>query len=196
MQYKKVFVLCLFFTIFLKNYAQKKRFDSILKIGKVGYRLSCNNKSEKSNTLSIHLLGFSGTGNKDFNFEVKGKLKGAEIDDLNNDGMPDLVMYFVLDSNLSTTVLAIRSDKNENIEPIIFPELRDDLKLAKGYIGFDDFKLVEGSLFRAFPIFNLDSNKKIIHSPEKKYRHIIYRLIKGERFMQFKSIKMYESENL
>jgi len=61
------------------------------------------------------------------------------------------------------------------------------MQLSKGYRGKDDFKLVEGILFRKFPIYDLDTNIKI---PTNKVRQIMYRVVaEDDGYLKFKSFK-------
>lgn len=188
----KLLIFNLFF--FVCGYGQKLKFDSTLKIGKVGYKVNCSNKKLYSNILSLRLVGFTSDRSKDFSFEIKGRLLKADIDDLNNDGFPDLVLYIYADSNKSINPLALNSDKNESISPIEFPDIRNDLKLNMGYKGYDNFNLIEGNLFRTYPIINSDSTTK---NEPTKYQHLIYRVVNtGDRYLKFKIIRSYISDKL
>jgi hypothetical protein len=104
----------------LKGNAQKGKYDSTMKIGKVGYKVVCNNKNIDKNQLTISLLGFEENRN-DIELDVKGKVLAAEVDDVNNDGFPDLLLYIFTDAEKRKgTVFAIASDNNKSILPIIF----------------------------------------------------------------------------
>ena len=65
------------------------------------------------------------------------------------------------------------------------------MQLSKGYRGKDEYKLVEGVLFRKFPIYESDTS---IKTPTNKVRQIMYRVVPGEqgtwRFKSFKSFEM------
>src|SRR5271156_2427253 len=73
------------------------KIDSTLKIGRVGYRVECKNKSTEVNQLSVRPVGFDGSA-RELNFPLRGRVLKAEIDDLNSDGYPDLVLYIYSDS--------------------------------------------------------------------------------------------------
>ena len=87
----------------LKGNAQKVKYDSTMKIGKVGYKVVCNNKNIDKNQLTISLLGFEENRN-DIELDVKGRVLAEEVDDVNNDGFPDLLLYIftriLLSSNM------------------------------------------------------------------------------------------------
>jgi hypothetical protein len=66
-----------------------------MKIGKVGYKVVCNNKNIDKNQLTISLLGFEENRN-DIELDVKGKVLAAEVDDVNNDGFRICCCTFLL----------------------------------------------------------------------------------------------------
>lgn len=173
----------------LQLHAQVKRFDSSMKLGKAGYRVVCSNKNLDKNYTTIHPIGFQ-NGAHEVSIEVKGRILRAEVDDLNNDGFPDLVLY-VYSSGAKNmgTVVGISSDKNEGFVPILFPDLLDDLKLRAGYTGNDEFSLMEGTLMRKFPVYNIADTTR----PAGIMRQIQYRVVPGDRGIQkFKVSRSYE----
>ena len=183
---------CLFFgMLFLSVQALGQKlikYDSTLKIGKAGFRIMCLNKTSDENTLSIKPIGFKSEA-REVNLALKGKVVSSEIDDLNNDGFPDLVVY-IMDKTDKINVFSITSKNNERIELIYFPDITNDMQLSKGYRGNDEFKLVEGILFRKFPIYELDTNIKV---PSNKVRQIMYRVVPGEEgYWKFKSFKNFD----
>jgi len=113
----------------------------------------------------------------------------TEIDDLNNDGFPDIII-FVMDAKDKLSLFSVGSRDNERIEPIYFPDITNDMQLSKGYRGQDEYKLVEGVLFRKFPIFESDTT---IKTPTNKVRQIMYRVITGDQgSWRFKSFKSFD----
>lgn len=171
--------------------AQYKRIDTTMKIGNAGFKLVCNNKNDDKNYISITPIGFSSSA-RDVSFEVKGKVKKAEVDDLNNDLFPDLVLYvYAAGEAEKGTVVGISSEKNETFTGILFPDIVNDPKLRTGYQGHDQFKLMEGTLMRKFPIFTTDTVGAI---PSGMYRQVQYTVVAGERgSLKFKVARSYES---
>ncbi len=164
------------------------RYDSTLKIGKVGFKIFCLNKSPDRNSLTIRPIGFKSEA-REASLEIKARVLSAEIDDLNNDGFPEIVI-FILEPKGNKSLFCISSKENERMEPIFFPDITDDMRLSKGYRGKDEFKLVEGVLFRKFPIFESDT---AIKQPSNKVRQILYRVISGEQgSWKFKSFKDFD----
>jgi len=183
---------CLFFgLLFLstQGFGQKlNKYDSTLKIGKAGFRIMCLNKSSDENSLNIKPIGFKNEA-REVHLVLKAKVVSSEIDDLNNDGFPDLVIY-IMDNTGKITVFSVTSKNNERLELIYFPDITNDLQLSKGYRGNDEYKLVEGILFRKFPIYELDTN---IKTPTNKIRQIMYRVIPGDDgYFKFKSFKNFD----
>lgn len=187
------FLFCLFMN---QTQAQKKypRFDTSIKVGKVGYRVSCNNKSPERNIANISPIGFD-KSIRDFSFEIKGRIHKAEVDDLNRDGYPDLVFYiFNNDSIPKGNVVAISSEKNENVAPILFPDIYDDPKYRIGYKGDDEFFLLEGSLMRRFPVFPVEgADTTTSKEPGTLMRQIQYTVVPGEQgSATFKILRSFE----
>lgn len=185
---KNCILVGLLLTVHLLTAQTYSRYDSTLKIGKTGYRVFCLNKSPERNTLNIRPLGFKAEV-REVSLELKARVLSAEIDDLNNDGFPDIII-FVLDEKNKISLFSIASRDNEGLAPIYFPDITNDSQLSKGYRGKDEYKLVEGVLFRKFPIFESDTTNK---TPTNKVRQIMYRVVPAEQgSWKFKSFKSFE----
>ena len=71
-----------------------------------------------------------------------------------------------------------------------FPDILNDMEMSKGYRGKDEYKLVEGVLFRKFPIYPADTT---IKEPTNKIRQLMYRVVPGERdSWKFKMFKQFD----
>ncbi len=172
--------------------AQVKRFDSSMKVGKAGYRVFCTNKAIDKNSVTINPIGFENTA-REVTIDVKGRVTRAEVDDLNNDGFPDLVIYVYNGGTKNKgTVVGISSDKNQGFVPIYFPDIVDEMKLRTGYEGNDEYSLMEGTLMRRFPIYSTIDTANI--KPTGIMRQIQYRVVSGERpgMQKFKIARSYE----
>jgi len=164
------------------------KYDSTLKIGKVGYRISCFNKNIERNNLTIRPIGFKAEV-REISSEIRARVLSAEIDDLNKDGFPDVII-FIEEAKGNKSLFCISSRENERMEGIFFPDITDDMQLSKGYRGKDEFKLVEGVLFRKFPIFDTDTAIKI---PTPKVRQILYSVVPGEQgTWKFKAFRNFD----
>jgi hypothetical protein len=186
-------LLCLL--IITNATAQYKKVDTTMKYTTAGYRLYTNNKSAEKNSITISVIGFSNSAQRDASFEIKGVVKGAAVDDFNNDGFPDLVIYVYSGKDASTgTVIGVASEKNESIRPIFFPDILDDAKLRLGYKGQDKFQLIEGTLLRSFPLYDTSDSTNLL-KPLNIVRNIQYRVITGENGVQkFKAVRTYETK--
>ena len=170
------FALTLIPTILM---AQGRRIDTTMKVGKAGYRINCFNKSSEKNPISIYPVGFENEM-RDFSFELKGVLIGTEVDDLNKDGFPELLLYVAsFDSLNKSSVIAISSQENKSVAPIVFPDILDDPRLRDGYRGSDKYMLLEGVLMRTYPLFEKDANG--VQQPTGKMRRLMYRVAPGEQ---------------
>jgi hypothetical protein len=159
--------------------AQGRRIDTTMKVGKAGYRINCLNKSAEKNAISINPVGFENEV-RDFSFDLKGLLTGAEVDDLNKDGFPDLLLYVnTKDSLNKSTVIGISSMENKSVVPIVLPDILDDPRLRDGYKGSDQYMLLEGILMRTYPLFEKDANG--VQQPTGKMRRLMYRVAQGEQ---------------
>lgn len=111
--------------------------------------------------------------------EIVGmSVTNAEIEDLNSDGFPEILVYLNSDGSGSYgTVLAYSSNQNKSMSEISFPSISDNPKANKGYMGHDEFAVVETTLSHRFPIYlDGDTNSK----PSGKMRQIQYKLKDGE----------------
>lgn len=185
--YKLFFISFLLLSV-VSNAQKMNRYDSTLKIGKVGFKVNCTNKNLDRNIVSIKPIGFKSEA-REAALELKGRIVSAEIDDLNQDGFPDMIVY-ILDADKKISLFSISSQNNESMQPIYFPDITNDAVLSKGYRGLDEYKLLEGILLRQFPIFDADTT---IKTPTKKGKRIMYKVMTGDKGMlTFKVIRNFE----
>lgn len=170
------FALALIPTVLM---AQGRRIDTTMKVGKAGFRVNCYNKSSEKNPITIYPVGFESEA-RDFSFELKGVLLGTEVDDLNKDGFPDLLLYVASSDSLNkSSVIAISSQENKSVAPIVFPDILDDPRLRDGYKGADKYMLLEGVLMRTYPLYEKDASG--VQQPTGKMRRLMYRVAPGEQ---------------
>jgi len=155
---KMVFFVLLFIGAFVMQLnaqnIQFRKVDTTVKIGKAGYKVRCSNKNVEKNEITIYPTGFDNTA-RDMLFSLNGKVDQTMVDDLNNDGFPDLILtYYTGAKNEAGLVFALLSEQNQRCVPVMFPDIRDDAKLKLGYNGNDSYWMMEGALFRRFPLVN------------------------------------------
>jgi hypothetical protein len=113
--------IAMFALICSDSHAQTfRKFDSTMKIGKAGYKVTCTNRNLERNSINISPIGFDNSM-RDFAFEVKGRVRRAEVDDLNRDNFPDLVLYIYTNDTLNKgTVVCISSESNTSVVPCTY----------------------------------------------------------------------------
>ena len=163
-------------------------FDQKLELQGIKFHVSCPNKGSL-NRLTIVPSGLTGE-NKKIEVEVDGTVTGAEVEDLNADGSPEIYVYTQsAGSGSYGAVIAYAANKKKSLSQITLPDLADDKKASKGYLGHDEFALVENRLVRRFKLYNEgDTNAK----PTGKTRQIQYRLEAGEAGWILRSDKVVD----
>lgn len=128
--------------------------------------------------------------NEEIEFEIDGKVVNAEIEDLNSDGFPEILIYTVsAGSGSYGKVIGYSVNNGKSISQIYFPELSENKEASSGYMGHDEFALVETNLVRRFPIYNANDTNS---NPTGGIRQIQYKLINGEASKLFVINKIIE----
>lgn len=107
---------------------------------------------------------------------VNGQVVGAEVADLNGNGLPEIYVFVQgAGSGSYGELVAYAAIKGSELSPIHLQELSG--AAAQGYQGHDQFRVVESCLVRRFPIYKPgDSNAKATGG----LRQICYKLKSGE----------------
>ena len=129
------------------------------------------------NTLRIQPSGLK-ADNTLLERQVEGTVTNAEVADLNVDGSPELYVYVTsAGSGSQGSLVAYSANKGKSLSEIYLPPLEEDKVAAKGYMGHDEFAVVESTLVRRFPVYkDGDTNSK----PTGGTRQIQYKLKAGE----------------
>ncbi|MCK5697440.1 MAG: DUF1311 domain-containing protein [Gammaproteobacteria bacterium] len=162
-------------------------FDRVLK--QSGYSFHLTSKNDSSlNKLTINVNGGKIKSALE-ELETDGIIYGAEIDDLDNNGFPEIYIYVSsAGSGSYGSLIAYAVNNGKSISPIYLPPLDQDPKASIGYMGHDEFAVVESTLARRFPIYaDGDSNA----NPNGKTRQIDYQLKQGEAGWILNAEKMY-----
>lgn len=110
--------------------------------------------------------------------EIDGSVTGAEIADLDSNGFPEIYIYVTsAGSGSYGSIVGYAVNKGKSVSDIYLPPVADDPKHNKGYMGHDEFAVVEGTFVQRFPIYNdTDTNAQ----PTGKTRQLQYKLTQGE----------------
>jgi len=119
---------------------------------------------------------------------IDGQIYRAEVEDLNNDGSPEVLIFTQSDGSGSYgNVIGYSVNNNKSMSQFYFPPIMENDKINKGYMGHDKFTISNNCLVQQFPIYNEgDSNV----SPTGGMRQIEYELVNGEagRIFEIKNI--------
>ncbi|MFZ4859116.1 MAG: PliI family lysozyme inhibitor of I-type lysozyme [Desulfuromonadaceae bacterium] len=110
--------------------------------------------------------------------KIEGIVTGAEVADINADGSPEIYVYAIsAGSGSYGSLIAYSANRRASLSEIYLPPLAEDRVLSTGYMGHDQFAVLEGVLGRRFPVYlNTDSNAK----PTGGMRQLQYKLVPGE----------------
>lgn len=110
--------------------------------------------------------------------DIDGSVTGAEVADLNADGFPEVYVYVTsAGSGSYGSLVAYAVNKGKSMSSIYLPPITDVPSASAGYMGHDEFAVVEASLARRFPIYKEgDTNA----GPSGKTRQLEYKLATGE----------------
>ena len=171
--------------------AQARKIDTIASFGSAGYRVTCSNKNESENQVSVSPKGF-GKEVTDLSFAIKGRLRKILVDDLNSDGYPDLIIciYGGVNGEMGN-IAGIASSGNTSLVPVHFPDIYGNPKLSEGYKGHDEFTIMIGTLLQSFPIYKPGDTD----TPTGGTRVIQYKTVSGENGnLTLKVLRSYEKK--
>ena len=161
----------------------KTIFSKVLFLQDIGFNISTIEEDKKT-ILTTQPFGLS-IVNRAETTVINGKVINAEIEDLNSDGWPEVLIYTQSTDNLKGDVIAFSVNNGKSMSQVYFPPIAENAEINAGYIGYDEFSLVETSLGRRFPLF--ENGKKTGQS-----RQIQYKLKDGEASRFFEIVKSTE----
>jgi len=132
--------------------------------------------------------------NKKINEEIEGSVTKAEIEDLNSDGFPEILIYTTsAGSGSYGNVIGYSVNNGKSLSKIYFPPVSDNSKVKLGYMGHDEFNIVEKILTQTFKTYNVDDKNS---NPTGNIRQIQYKLKDGESSRKFvvDNIKEYPEQ--
>ena len=155
----------------------------------VSYKSISFDITKSGDTLTIQPSGFESDNTKVIK-TIEGTVSNIEVDDINTDGSPELMIYITSSgSGNYGTAIGFSGNNNKSMSEITIPRIVDNPKTNKGYMGHDEFALVEGTLVQRFPTYKEgDTNSK----PTGGTRQIQYKLKNGEASKVFAVDKINE----
>ena len=110
--------------------------------------------------------------------EIEGMATGAEVADLDHNGSPELYVYVTsAGSGSYGSLVALAANNKKSLTDIHLPDITADKKLSAGYMGHDEFAIVESVLARRFPVYKPGETST---NPTRAIRQIAYKLVPGE----------------
>jgi hypothetical protein len=179
MKYKIKALPCLFsflVSISFTNAQESKDYTKSLSLQGATFNLRATNHGSINN---LSIVGeYSGHKIFENQREIEGTVTGAEIADLNSDGSPEIYIYLTsAGSGSYGSVIAYSMNKKHTATEIYMSNISENSKLSKGYMGHDEFSILENRLGRRFPLYLPgDINSK----PSGGIRQLEYKLIPGE----------------
>ena len=155
---------------------QKIIFQKTLTLQNITFDLS-NTGEGSISQLTIKPKGLE-IDNEKITLELEGQVTNAEIEDLNSDGFPEILIYTIsAGSGSYGNVIGYSVNNGKSISQIYFPEISENNEAGSGYMGHDEFAIIETTLARRFPMYkDGDTN----NNPTGGTRQIEYKLKDGE----------------
>jgi hypothetical protein len=163
-------------------------FDQTLALQGIRFHVTSTNAGS-FNTLRIAPAGLA-IDNSPVERTIDGTVTAAEVADLNVDGSPEIYVYVTSTGSGSYgSLVAYSANRRKSLSEIHLPPITDDKEATKGYMGHDEFAVVENVLVRRFPIFR--DNDTNAH-PTGGTRQLQYKLVAGEASWLLKADKLVE----
>ncbi|HEY5974047.1 MAG TPA: PliI family lysozyme inhibitor of I-type lysozyme [Geobacteraceae bacterium] len=153
-----------------------KPFDRTLELQGVRFHVTSANEGSV-NTLQIVPASLE-IDNSPIVRTIDGTVTGAEVADLNVDGSPEIYVYVTsAGSGAYGSLVAYSVNRRKSLSEISLPPVTQDKATSQGYMGHDEFAVVESVLVRRFPVYRAaDTNAK----PTGGARQLQYKLVPGE----------------
>jgi len=159
-----------------------KPFDATLALEGIRFRVTATNEGS-INRLRIAPSGLE-VDNRAIEKEIDGSVSAAEVADLNADGSPEIYVYVTsAGSGSYGSIVAFSANRRKSLSGIYLPPVADNPTVAKGYMGHDEFAVVDGAFVQRFPLYrDGDANGK----PTGGTRELRYKLVPGEAGWQLR----------
>lgn len=166
-------------------------FSKILNLQGVGFNVS-SVREEGITKLSIFTFGLKEQEYNETMDLIGEQVVDAEVEDLDSDGSPELVVYTQSDGSGSYgQVYAFSVNNLKSMSQVYFPPVSENEQINQGYMGHDEFALVETYLVQRFPIY-LEGDPNT--NPSGGVRQVSYKLVPGEAMKKFEVDQVNEFE--
>ena len=163
----------------------KYAFDKTLELQGITFHIQATDNGSL-NKLIISPSGLD-EANRVIEQEIDGFVTGAEVADLNRDGSPEIYIYVTsAGSGSYGSLVAYGANSKKSLSEIYLPQLEQNKKAAEGYMGHDEFSIMESTFARRFPIYLKDDPNCC---PKGGTRQLEHKLVQGEATWQLKLVK-------
>jgi hypothetical protein len=151
-------------------------FDATLELQRIRFRVTATNEGS-INRMTIVPSGLE-SENRPVEREIDGVVTAAEVADLDVDGSPEIYVYVQsAGSGSYGSLVAYSANRRKSLSEISLPPVDGSAAIAKGYMGHDEFAVVENTFVRRFPLYrDGDANNR----PTGGTRQLQYKLEGGE----------------
>ncbi len=161
-------------------------FDQELELQGINFEIKATEQNPYT-TLSIEPEGLEIDSTPAIH-KVDGGYIKSEIEDLNSDGWPELLVYFnSYGMEMKASLIGYSVNNGKSMSRISMPKMSDEALI--GFQGQDEFAIVETSLVRRFPVYKLDQGNWV---PTGKTKQIQYNLRNGEASREFYEVNITE----
>lgn len=167
---------------------QPSGFNKILRLQGISFNIHASQQG----SMNILILQSSGLeiDNRMVVHSIDGNVTNAEIEDLNCDGSPEVLVYITsAGSGSYGSVVGYSVNNRNSMSQIFFPPVADNPEISEGYMGHDEFTIMETTFAQRFPVYREgDTN----NNPTGGIRQVQYKLVDGEASRIFKVDKVIE----
>lgn len=156
-------------TIFLKNLSLQNVFFEVRSV-----------RTDSNPLLTVTAVGLKHTTTPYAISLVNQQVMDAEVEDLNADGSPELLIYTSSPQRDNPVqVIGFSVNQMKSMSMIAMPELKENREVFKEYRGYDECRILENRLVRRFPLAEKSKEGYPI------YRFITYKMVEGEAMRRF-----------
>jgi hypothetical protein len=156
--------------------AAQVTYDETLEYGGISFHVVATGEGSIGN-VTITPSGLE-ADNAPITRETDGRVMLAEVGDLNVDNSPEVYVYTQsAGSGSYGGLIAYAANNRKSLSEIYLPPVAENPEASKGYMGHDEFGVVENTLVQRFPVYKEgDTNA----APTGGTRQLQYKLEPGE----------------